>query len=45
MDKLLLGGGIMVRLCSPFDICYLALAVAKNENQTSADDSGSDSYS
>ena len=35
----------MVRLCTSFDICHLALAVAKNENQTSVDDSGGNSYS
>lgn len=45
MDKLLLGGGIMVCLCPLFDICHLALAVAKNENQTFVEDSGGNSYS
>ena len=29
----------MVYLCPLFDICHLALAVAKNENQTSVEDS------
>lgn len=35
----------MVCLCPLFDICHLALAVAKNENQTSVEDSGGNSYS